>query len=715
MTHLSRRRRAASALGFLTLSAVAGVMVVAMVAPAVAVSGMAADSGLQLFEGLPEYIKPDKLAQTTDIYAKDGTGAPVLLAAVYEQNREVVGSDQISPQVKDALIATEDPRFYSHGGVDVRAVLRAAAGNALSENVGSGASTISMQYVKNILVQRAEAIPDKAKREAAYDDATKTSIDRKLKEIRLAIGLEKAYTKDQILLGYLNIAPFGGTTYGIQSAAKYYYGVTAAELTLPQAASLIASVNEPNGLRLDREENLADNKKRRDGDVLAAMLEEGKITQAQHDEAVAAPIEPKITPLATGCHAANPLGAGFFCDYVERVIQNRKLLQDAADPERSTLTTGGYDIYTPLDLDLQRAALESMSTYVPTSAPALDLGGSLVTIEPGTGRVLAMVQNKDFNADPDDTSPESTAVNFASDYEDGGSSGFPAGSTYKVFTLAEWLKTGHSIDDTVNGNARALSLSTFRDSCQGTQGGTYSPRNDSGQTPGDMSVRAATAGSVNGAFFSMAQKLDQCEIRKTAEAFGVRRADGKPLTSYVSDILGINEVAPIRMAAAFAGIANKGIVCSPLAIDRIVDSEGKDVPVPGPECSAAVSPEVAATMASALSGVMSGTGSASNPRDGIPVFAKTGTSDGEHHTWFVGSTTELTTAVWVGNVQGEVSLRRSTVGGVQGDQLRHRVWKTYMTATDAKYGGAAFPASVAQPVRVTTPAPTASPSTRPEG
>ncbi|AAT89973.1 hypothetical protein ATY41_03175 [Leifsonia xyli subsp. xyli] len=401
MTHLSRRRRTAA--GFLALSAVAGVMVVAMVAPAVAVSGMAADSGIRLFEGLPEYIKPDKLAQTTDIYAKDGTGAPVLIAAVYEQNREIVGWDQISPQVKDALIATEDPRFYSRGGVDVRAALRAAAGNALSENVGSGASTISMQYVKNILVQRAEAIPDKAKREAAYDDATKTSMDRKLKEIRLAIGLEKAYTKDQILLGYLNIAPFGGTTYDIQSAAKYYYGVTAAELTLPQAASLIASVNEPNGLRLDREENLADNKKRRDGDVLAAMLKEGKITQAQHDEAVAAPIEPKITPLATGCHAANPLGAGFFCDYVERVIRNQKMLQDAVDPERSTLTTGGYDIYTTLDLDLQRAALESMRAYVPMSAPALDLGGSLVTIEPGTGRVLAMAQNKDFDAHPEDT------------------------------------------------------------------------------------------------------------------------------------------------------------------------------------------------------------------------------------------------------------------------------------------------------------------------
>ena len=704
----SAGRRLASAGGFLALSGVAGVLVAAMLAPSVAVSGMTADGGIRLFEGLPEYIRPDKLAQTTDIYAKEASGDPVLLASVYEQNREVIAWEGVSPFVRDALISTEDPRFYSHGGVDIVSAARAAAGNVASGGVSSGASTISMQYVKNILVQRAEGVADETARETAYEDATRTSMDRKLREIRLAIGLEKKYSKNDILLGYLNIAPFGGTTYGIQSAAKYYYGVDAAHLTLTQAASLIATVNSPNALRIDDPENVEANKKRRDQDVLPAMLKERKITRAQYAEALAAPVEPKVTPLATGCHAANGLGAGFFCDFVERVIQNQKVLDDPDDSGHSTLSTGGYDIYTTLDLDLQRAAQAAVDAYVPKSSPVLDLGASLTTVQPGTGRVLAMAQNKAFNADPDDPTPESTAVNYATDYDYGGSSGFQVGSTYKVFTLAEWLKQGHSADDGVNGTARAFNLATFRDSCQGSGGGAYSPKNDGGANPGMLSVRSATAQSVNAAYISMAQQLDQCEIRKTAEAFGVRRADGEQLTSYVSDVLGTNEIAPLRMAAAFAAVANNGAYCSPIAIDRIVDPDGKEVPVPKSECSEAVSPEVAATMASTLTSVVTGgTGSASNPRDGIPLFGKTGTTDAEKQTWFVGSTTKLTSAVWVGNVEGGVSLRNSTIDGRNGGSLRHLVWSQYMAAADAKYGGEAFPQANARPVRP----PSSTPST----
>ena len=694
------RRRAAAAAGFIALSVTAGVLVSAMLAPVVAVAGVATETGIHVFETMPEALTPDALAQTTDIYAKNRAGEPVLLASVYEQNRKNVGWDAVSPFVRDALISTEDPRFYSHGGVDLTSALRAALGNAASGEIGSGASTITMQYVKNILMQRAEALRDKEEREAAYREATKTSMDRKLREMRLAIGLEKALTKDQILLGYLNIAHFGGSVYGIQAAAEYYYGVNASELTLAQAASLIATVNEPNGLRIDAAENIGDNTFRRDNDVLASMLKEKKITRAQHDEAVASPVEPNITPPATGCVTANVVGAGFFCDYVQRVIENENILPDATDSRYSAFKRGGYDIYTTLDLDLQASAVAAVDAYVPRSTEVLDLGSSLVTVEPGTGRILAMAQNKAFNADPEATSPENTAVNYGTDYAYGGSSGFQAGSTYKVFTLAEWLKDGRSLNDVVNGDSRALALSSFKDSCQGSGTGTYSPKNDSGQRPGNISVRSATAQSVNGAYFSMAQKLDQCEIRKTAEAFGVKRADGKPLTSYVSDVLGTNEVSPVRMAAAFAGIANKGVYCAPIAIDRIVGPDGTEVPVPASGCAEAVSPEVAATLATALQGVLrGGTGSASNPYDGVPVFGKTGTTDSEKDTWFVGSTTRLTTAVWVGNVTGDVSLRRSKVGGVQADQLRHRVWKQYMTAANGLLPGEDFPEASSRPVR----------------
>jgi membrane peptidoglycan carboxypeptidase len=685
-------RAVASLLGLGVLGVVAGVLVALLVAPALAVSSIAANSSIAVFDRLPEYIAPDDLAETTDIFAVDSEGAPVLLASVFEQNREEVGWEAISQFAKDAVIATEDPRFYTHGGVDVASTLRAALGNTVSGAVESGASTISMQYVRNILVQRAEAVEDEAQREAAYEEATRTSADRKIREMRLAIGLEKEFSKDDILLGYLNIAPFGGQTYGIQSAARYYFGVDASALTLAQATSLIAIVNEPNGLRIDEPANIEANQARRDLDVLPAMLRENRITRAQYDEAIATPVDPVITPPSTGCSTANAIGAGFFCDYVGHLIENGALLGTDDQGEANSLERGGYDVYTTLDIDLQAAARSSLDESVPHSSPDLDLGGSLVTVQPGTGRVLAMAQNKEFNADPEAATPENTAVNYGTNVDEGGSTGFQVGSTYKAFALAEWLEQGHSLNDRVDGDPRTYDLSAFEDSCLGSGTGTYTPRNDGGSRPGTISVLAATAASVNNAYLDMALELDQCAIRQTAEAFGVTRADGRQLTSYVSDVLGTNEIAPITMAAAFAAIANEGVYCPPVAIDRIIDSDGAELPVPQSECRRAVTAPIAATMAYALTSVVTGgTAMPSNPQNGIPHFGKTGTTDSGKDTWFVGSTTELTTAVWVGNVTGDVSVSDASIDGQTGGYLRHTVWRTYMTEADAKYGGDDFP------------------------
>ncbi|MCS5735531.1 transglycosylase domain-containing protein [Herbiconiux daphne] len=675
------------------MSAIAGILVTAMVTPALAVTGIAANNSIGMFENLPSYIKPDALAEKTNIYATKSDGSPVLLASVFEQNREEVGWDQISPFVKDAVIATEDPRFYTHGGVDIASTLRAAVGNAAGTSA-SGASTISMQYVRNILVQKAEAIQDPAERDAAYEEATRTSPDRKLKEIKLAIGLEKEFSKDDILLGYLNIAPFGGRVYGIQSAAQYYFGVNASDLTVAQAASLVATVNEPNGLRIDEAENIPDNQARRDKDVLPAMLKEHKITQAQYDEAIATPVTPNLVQPSTGCQTANPIAAGFFCDYVTHIVKNDPAFGADEETRWTNFKTGGYQIYTTLDFDLQNAAMSAMNNYVPKSYD-FDLGASLVTVQPGTGKVLAMVQNKDFSDDPEVTATNAgaSAINYGTDYEYGGSTGFQVGSTYKIFTLAEWLKTGHSLGDVINGNAGTLNLAQFQDSCTGGNGGTYSVKNDGGANPGNVTVMQATAQSVNLAFLRMAQKLDQCEIRKTAEAFGVHRADGGPLGENPADVLGTNEIAPLTMAAAFAAVANQGTYCSPIAIEKILDNQGNELPVPQSTCSQAVDPTIAAAMTTALQGVLAGGGTAgaSNPNDGIPHFGKTGTTDSEKDTWFVGASTKLATAVWVGNVVGTVSIRNTSIAGNSGGNVRHYVWKQYMTDADGKYGGDAFP------------------------
>lgn len=683
-------------LGLVGMSAIAGVLVTAMVAPALAVTGIAANNSIGMFENLPSNIRPDVLAQKSEIYATGSDGNPVLLASVFDQNREEVGWDQISPFVKDAVVSVEDPRFYTHGGVDIVSAARAAAQSAAGGD-GPGASTISMQYVRNILIQKTEEIQDKAERDKAFEDATKTTVDRKLKEMKLAIGLEKEFTKDQILLGYLNISNFGGTVYGIEAAAQYYYGVSAKDVTLAQATSLVAMVNEPNGLRIDQPdapEKITENQARRDVNILPAMLKEHKITQAQFDEAKATPVTPNIVQPSTGCKTANEnIGAGYFCDYVSYIVKNDAAFGDSAESRWQKFRTGGYQIFTTLDLDLQTAAITSMNENVPQNPEQLNLGSSMVTVEPGTGKILAMVQNKTFNDDPDTTMPNETSVNFSTDYAYGGSTGFPSGSTYKVFTLADWLKTGHSLNEQVNGSVRTFNLATFKNRCQGAGGGTYKSANDGAANPGSMNIVSATASSVNNAYIGMAQKLDMCDITETAESFGMHRADGTPMQQNVSSVLGTNEVAPLTVAAAYAGIAANGLYCQPKAIERIVDGTGAEVPVPATTCNQVVDPNVAAAMDVAMAAVVNGgTGGAARPGDGIPLIGKTGTTDGEKHVWFAGASTKLATAIWVGNIVGDVSVRYTSVpdyGNVA--DMRFSTWSQYMGAANAKYGGDAFP------------------------
>jgi membrane peptidoglycan carboxypeptidase len=312
------------------MSAVAGILVTAAVAPAVALSGMAATNTINVFDSLPEYLSIDRLSQKSNIYASTDPADPVgtrqLLASFYEQNRVEVASDAISQFAKDAAIAGEDPRFMEHGGVDIQSSFNGAV-QTFAGGETRGGSSITQQYVKNVLVQKCEVMTDEEEADACYDDATKPTADRKLREMRLAIGIEKKYEKEDILRGYLNIAGYGGSVYGIEAAANYYFNTTALNLTLPQAASLVATVNNPVKFQLDRPESetngaangYADNKFRRDY-ILNEMLEYDKITQADYAAAVAAPIEPVITVPSTGCQTAG--GSAYFCDYVTKILKS---------------------------------------------------------------------------------------------------------------------------------------------------------------------------------------------------------------------------------------------------------------------------------------------------------------------------------------------------------------------------------------------------------
>ncbi|MFZ4896318.1 transglycosylase domain-containing protein [Plantibacter sp. Mn2098] len=715
--------------GFLGLSVAAGVLVAATVTPAIALTANATNATIGVFDGIPDYLALDELAQKSNIYAVDSAGAPVLMASFYQQNRVEVGWDAINQFVKDAAVSAEDPRFYEHVGVDLMGTARAIISNAGGGDP-QGGSSITQQYVKNVLVQKAEAITDEAKRKAAYEEATETSESRKIREIRMAVGLEKRYGKQDILRGYLNIAGFGGRVYGIEAAASYYFNTNAANLTLEQAATLMAIVNNPETLRIDRpdrERNGAANGYAetllRRHYVLTQMLKEGKISQEQFNLADETPIAPTITQPSTGCTTAANVspGSGYFCDYVTKVFQNDPVFGATDDERWTNFIRGGYEVYTTLDLDLQHVSQTTLDEYVPHAVDTYDVGSVSVTVQPGTGRILAMAQNKDYANDPDvlATGPNYSAINYNTDFEYGGSAGFQPGSTYKIFTLIEWLKEGHGLGETVDAQRRA-NWGTFKDSCVdgGTvSAGAWNPKNDEGGNGGTWSALFNTVNSENTGFIAMAKKLDLCGIRDTAASMGVHRADGGELSKYPSDVLGTNEVAPISMAAAFATLAAGGMMCDPIAIDRIVKHDGTEIPAPGANCRQALEPDIAAAANSALQQTFAGgTTSQSRIGDGIPVIGKTGTTDDNKATWMSGASTKAATVTGVFNATGHADLRSrsSNLNGRQAAGIRHFVWPAVMAVANSKYGGDAFATPPRDSGKYSNPEPSEKPSTEPE-
>ncbi|WP_158252717.1 transglycosylase domain-containing protein [Cryobacterium sp. N21] len=718
----TKQRKAIGALGglagFIGLSIVVGVLVAAALTPAVAVSGIAVTNTINVFETLPEYLSIGQLSQKSNIWAssnrEDPVGSRVLMASFYQQNRVEVAFDQISEYAKNAAISGEDPRFNKHGGIDLQGTSRAAIG-LLAPGLGSGGggSSITQQYVKNVLVQKCEELSDETEADVCYEAAITETVDRKLKEMRLAIGVEKNYDKDEILRGYLNIAGYGGTVYGIESAANYYFNTTAANLTLPQAASLVATVNSPVKYQLDRPDSetngvangYAANKERRDY-ILGEMLEYKNISQEEYDAAVASVIEPTITAPSTGCQTAG--ANAYFCDYVTKVLLNDETFGADAETRLAAFRQGGYDVYTSIDLELQDAAVKTLAENVPQTYAGWDVGAVVTSVEVGTGRVLTMAQNKEYSQDPllASSGTKYTGMNYNTDQNYGGSLGFQPGSTYKVFTLAQWLNEGHSLNERVDSRRKA-NWGNFQDSCLGRQNWDYdtppfNPRNDANEAGANYSALQSTLGSINTGFIGMAKKLDLCGIRKTAEAFGIHRADGNALQQGASAVLGTNEIAPLSMAVAFAGIANSGETHSAVAIDKIIGSDGVELPIPASKVTQSVEPEVVARMIYAMQRVMTGgTATASNrstfPK--VPMIGKTGTTDASKDTWMTGASTKVATVAGVVNVSGIARSQRSTFfSGLQAATARHRMWPDVMSVANAKYGGDDF-AKPTKPVR----------------
>jgi membrane peptidoglycan carboxypeptidase len=694
-------------LGLVGLSAVAGLLVTTSVTPVLAMAGIAGNSAVTLFEDLPANLDVNAPMEQSTIYATNpDTGENIVLASFYEQNRVPVTYEQLSPTLINAILSSEDKNFYSHGGVNLGATVKAVIDNVRGTS-SRGASTITQQFVKNVQIQECEQKADTASETYSEDlqqcwlDATNASgadgVERKLQEMRYAIQIEKTSSKNDILLGYLNIANFGGTVYGIEAAARYYFSTSASDLTIAQAATLAGIVQNPNNLRIDRgegqnsaEDGYAVTLERRHY-VLTRMLTDGKITQAEYDEADASPIEPKITPSVQGCATAGQ--NAYFCQYVKSIIESDPIFGETRQDRSELLRRGGLKIYTTIDLRVQDPAAQAMADNAPGNMDNQYFGAAGVSLNTTNGNIIAMTQNTTFSETKTDDQAFTSLV-FAGDKVHGNSTGFPVGSTYKLFTLIDWLEKGHSVRETLNG---AVQKNLKMNVCGGTQTvDTAEIGNFGGNRGYTSNVLNFTAQSLNSGYFAMAAKLDICDINKVADRMGVTYGTGEKVTdsNVPFDVLGPKNISPMAMAAAYATVANGGTYCAPRAIEKVLNADGTEHEIPPVSCKEGViSPEVAATAAFALQGVMAsgGTGSRANPFDGTPMIGKTGTHN-RSGTMMIESSTNVTTAVWAGRWQGEADIFQvpSQKGGLL-NEIRYPIARAAQAAANDVYGGNAFP------------------------
>ncbi|UZX04511.1 penicillin-binding protein [Arthrobacter sp. CDRTa11] len=716
-------------LGFLGVSAICGVLVAGLLVPAAAVSGSTASGSIEFFDALPAELKVDPPSQSTTILAADGS----VIANLYTQNRTKVSLDQISPFMKEAVIAVEDSRFYEHGGVDTTGILRALVSTARGNR--QGASTITQQYVNNVLNSNLEA--EGNIEDIKLNGSLNKGVGDKLREMKLAIALEKEYSKDQILEGYLNIVFFNRDAYGIEAASKLFFSTSAKDLTLPQAALLAGLVNSPSAF--DPLTNPDNAKVRRDL-VLGLMLSQNKITQAEHDAAVATPVEPKVTPAKQGC--AYAATAPYFCDYVLHLLLNNPAYgADAKERERRVFG-GGLTITTTLDPNAQAAAQAQADASA--GANPDKWGASMVSVQPNTGKIISMAQNTSFL--PADGKFDSQ-VNFNVDKLDkdgndlNGLGGAQPGSTMKPFTFAEWLNEGKSMNTVVNAAQRVYPLNfRWRNSCGVTTGGYNTAEKGLGaadnlQNAGEgyyrpMTVLEGLYNSINTATFASAAQLDFCGIQKIVDAVGLH--EGLPTAespnpkvdmSILGNLLGSRQTAPLTMASAFATFANDGKYCEPIAISSVTDQTGAQLPAQSSNCRDALKPEVARGVNYALQEVLNqGSGSLIKPRlstkTNFPVAAKTGTSNLNESTWVVGYTSGLATAAWFGDPLGSqnrpgrnLSFNGQFYENLDGYMIAGPMFSKYMAQVAPAYGTNPFPAPPSN-LLGSTPKPAPAPTTQ---
>ncbi len=668
-----------------------------MLVPIAGPTALVAKSVPSVFNELPGDLQTVAPAEESQLL--DSSGA--VIAHFYDKQRIVVPSANIADVMKKAIVAIEDKRFYEHNGVDATGIARALVTN-LGDSGRQGASTITQQYVRNSLAERGYLEGDADQVSAATEQTT----ERKLREIKYALALEKTQSKDEILTGYLNIAPFGPITYGVEAASQRYFSKSASELNYLEAALLAGLVQSP--VQYDPLTHPEAAQERRDT-VLATMLDQGVITQEEYDEGIATSVDSMLHPTVSseGCSGADSSKA-YFCDYVlSQFLEDPTFGATRIERER-LLKTQGITIRTTLDTAKQDAAYASLTNAIPVG-DASGLNDALVSLDPRTGKVLAMAQNTTYGIESGQT---------MANYSAGGN--FQVGSTFKVFTLLQWFKEGHSAYETVGSANTFYPNGSFK--CDGrsitTEG--YQVNDLAGKT-GTMNVVRATGQSVNQAFVNMASRVDFCSIFETAYDMGITE-DGEVPAPFPANILGSVSSSPLHMASVFATIANSGQQCKPQSIESVTDRDENVLKEFAADCKEVISPDLANKTAALLTASAGQYYTSTRLGDGRPFAAKSGTTDGHANTWLTGFTPSLATSVWVGhgdNSSQEVS--GVVINGVYHSEIfgetyvGQNIWAPYMTQALAgtpveAVSNANIGATTPQRGATPTPTPSASPT-----
>lgn len=636
---------------FFGISALCGVLAAGMLVPIAAIAKTGLTTGNNIVTALPSSFEKLPIPEPSKILDADGK----TIATFYQQNRQPVKLDDISPNMRKAIISVEDERFYEHSGIDPKGIARAVVSN-LTSSSRSGASTLTQQYVNNLLVNN---------QILTGADETTVSGNKdyadKIRELKYAVAIEKEMSKDEILEGYLNLVLFSGREYGVQAAAQRFYSIDAKDLNVQQSAMLAGMVQLPN---VYNPQNNPERSMDRRNKVLGNMYRAGAITKKEYDKAVKSDLELKPSSSPSGCTAADE--NAYFCDYVTNLILTDDAYGKTKEDRENLLYRGGLEITTTLNSKLnKKAAKDAAKAIDPKAKSNSDIFSSIVSVEPGTGKILTMAQNTTYGPEIKN-SGENTYYNFAVERSLGGAGGFQGGSTMKPYTTLGWLSEGNRMYDKINAKKQHFDAGDkWKASCM--PGGTtvtadWTPTNASPGFFRKMTVDTGLYWSINTATVQEAFRTDLCTIADYTKKLGLldHGAKGGPAPispANPSFILGSAEITPLSQAAAFAAFANKGEYCEPRAITSVTDKDDNKYKVPGESCSQQVDPTYVADLNGTLKKIA--TNRVSKGRVSGPIAGKTGTNNFATSTWFVGYTTGISTAAWVGRLDGKAAKKEN--------------------------------------------------------